>query len=118
MKSSRRCANMTTHPNQKIIKIYKPKPIHGFLQVNKEDWQEAYKTLGQSAFGLYLYLANNNDDFRIALSPIAVKNAIGISESTYRRAIDELIKWAYLTLEKNNTYVFTTAPNEDSEYYL
>lgn len=109
---------MTTHPNQKVIKIEKSKVENGFLQISKENWQEAFQTLGQSAFGLYLYLANNNDGFRIALSPVAVKNAIGISESTYRRAVDELIKSAYLTQEKNNSYVFTTAPNEDSEYFL
>lgn len=109
---------MTTHPNQKIIKIEKPKVGAGFLQISKEDWQEAFQTLGQSAFGLYLYLANNNDGFRIALSPVAVKKAIGISESTYRRAIQELIESAYLTLEKNNSYVFTTVPNENSEYFL
>lgn len=109
---------MTTHPNQKVIKTIKSKVENGFLQVNKEDWQEAFKTLGQSAFGLYLYLANNNDYFRLALSPVAVRKAIGISESTYRRAINELIENAYLTQEKNNTYVFTTVPNEDSEYFL
>ena len=109
---------MMTHPNQKVIKVYKTDVEKGFLQINKKDWEEAFQTLGQSAFGLYLYLANNNDDFRIALSPVAVKKAIGISESTYRRAIDELIKDAYLTLEKNNTYIFTTTPNEDSDYFL
>lgn len=109
---------METYANQKIIKIEKEIAKKGFLQINKKDWMNACQTLQQyGSFKLYLYLANNNNSFIIALSQVAVTKAIGISKSTYHRAVDELIYNAYLTKTKNG-YVFTTAPNPESEYFL
>ena len=105
---------MTTYANQKVIKINKDKCTNDFLQINNAEWHEAVKALSSSAFILYLYLASNNDGFRIALSQKAVENATGLSKASYHRAFEELFNAGYLILEEGNLYSFTTVPDEDS----
>ena len=105
---------METYANQKVIKINKDKCTNDFLQIANDEWHEAARTLSSSAFMLYLYLASNNDGFRIALSQKAVQKATGLPKTSYHRAFDELWHANYLTLEEGNTYLFSTIPNEDS----
>ena len=102
---------MTTYPNQKVIYIQKDKCEKDFLQISIDEWQEAARELSDSAFKLYLYLGANNNGFKIALSQKAVQDAIGLSKSSYHRAVDELIERGYLISDKhNNEYVFMTNP--------
>ena len=105
---------METYANQKVIKINKEKCTSDFLQINNAEWHEAVKTLSSSAFILYLYLASNNDGFRVALSQKAVEKATGLPKTSYHRAFDELWHANYLTLEEGNYYSFNTIPDEDS----
>ena len=105
---------METYANQKVIRINKDKCTSDFLQIDNSEWHEAVKTLSASAFILYLYLASNNDGFRLALSQRAVQNAPGLSKASYHRAFEELWSAGYLTLEEGNCYSFSTIPNEDS----
>ena len=98
-------------PNQKIIKINKPQYTDSFLTVGIDEWQRAFQELRQpSAFALYLYLAGNRDGFSLELSQEAIKNSLGISKSTYHRAIDELIDKGYLTEVSGNLLSFHTSP--------
>ena len=54
-------------PNQKVLTIIKPRTTTPpFLQVSERDWQEAYRLLSPSAFGIYLYLAQNAADYQLA----------------------------------------------------
>lgn len=98
-------------PNQKIVKINKPQYTDSFLTVGIDEWQKAYQELRQpSAFALYLYLAGNRDGFSLELSQEAIKNSLGISKSTYHRAIDELIDKGYLAEVSGNLLEFYTSP--------
>lgn len=104
---------MTTYANQKVIKINKEKCTSDFLQIDNREWQAAARLLSSSAFILYLYLASNNDGFRIALSEKAVETATGLSKASYHRAFKELWSTGFLTLEGGNVYSFSTTPDED-----
>ena len=97
---------MSTVPNQKVVVIQKNSYKSDFLQIGISEWQEASKVLSPAAFKLYLYLASNASGFRLALSQVAVENAIGISKSTYHRAVKELEEKRYLQLDCGNTYFF------------
>ena len=45
---------------------------------------------------LYLYLASNKEGYALALSPAAIRKAIGMPTSTYRDQFVKLIDKGYL----------------------
>lgn len=102
---------MVTYPNQKIIHINK-KTSSDFLQIDKDAWMKASKELNYGTFRVYLYLAGNQDNFDLALSPVAVKEKVGISKNTYHRAITELQEKKYLFLKQGNIFDFYIYPQE------
>ena len=104
-----------SYPNQKTVKINKSKATGNFLQVGKNEWQEASKKLTYCAFKLYLYLAGNADGFKLGLSPQAIENAIEMSNSSYHKVKKELISYGYLVEEEGNIYSFYTTPLHDSQ---
>ena len=102
-----------TYPNQKIITIHKDPVKENFLQVNICEWQEAFATLPRISFGLYLYLCGNQDKFHLALSSVDVQKSLGVSDSSYRRAIEDLLAAGYLIMRNGNEHTldFYTTPH-------
>ena len=74
-------------PNQRVVQIEKPKYEKNFLQIGEDEWTEAFTRLKPSAFGIYLYLANNANGYKLELSQKAVENKLGIKKSTYHEAV-------------------------------
>ena len=107
---------MASFANQRTVTIHKPTYIGNFVQVDIDDWQEAYATLTKSGFGLYLYCCGNMDGYKLELSSAAVQNALHISDSSYRRAVEELLKYGYfIPKNKTNTkFDFFTTPQPTS----
>ena len=104
---------MKTFPNQKIVTIHKPKYESNFLQVSIAEWQEAFARLNRKgSFGLYLYLCGNQNDYQFALSSAAVQEALKVSESTYRRAVEDLLGEGYFIQRNGNEHTldFYTTP--------
>ena len=87
---------MQTYPNQKLVTIHKEKYHQEFLQVGKDEWMTAYAKLPRGAFGLYLYLCGNMNNYRLGLSSATIQQALSVSDSTYRRAIESLLEEGYL----------------------
>ena len=69
-------------------------------------------TLPRSSFGLYLYLCGNQNGFHLALSSVAVQQTLGISDSSYRRSVEDLLAAGYLIMRNDNerTLDFFTSP--------
>lgn len=64
---------------------------------------------------LYLYLASNADGFTLALSPAAIRQAIGMPASTYRDQFVKLVDRGYLVQRgEGSTYDFYEAPQRDT----
>ena len=103
---------MVSYPNQSTITIHKPKYERDFLQVSIDEWQVAFATLPRISFGLYLYLCGNQDNYRFALSSVDVQRSLGVSDSSYRRAVEDLLAAGYLMMRngKKNTMDFFTSP--------
>ncbi|MBQ6804826.1 MAG: hypothetical protein IJP04_09250 [Clostridia bacterium] len=101
-----------TYPNQKTITIHKDPVKENFLQVNICEWQEAFATLPRISFGLYLYLCGNQDKFHLALSSVDVQKSLGVSDSSYRRAVEDLLAAGYLIMRNGNEHTldFYTTP--------
>ena len=103
---------MTSYPNQSIVTIHKPQYKENFLQVAIDEWQEAFVVLPRASLGLYLYLCGNQNGFPLALSSADVQKRLGISDSSYRRAVEDLLAAGYLIMRngKKNTMDFYTFP--------
>lgn len=84
-------------PNQKVLTIIKPRTTTPpFLQVSERDWQEAYRLLSPSAFGIYLYLAQNAADYQFEYSPSAIERTGLMSKGTATKARQELESKGYI----------------------
>ncbi|MDD7292235.1 MAG: hypothetical protein PUG83_01780 [Clostridiaceae bacterium] len=59
---------------------------------------------------LYMYLASNADGYNLALSPVAVRQAIGMARSTYHDQFHKLVDKGYLVPSTGNTFEFYEAP--------
>ena len=103
---------LETVPNQRIAVIHREKVTSEFLQIQKENLFNAYKTLNAHALVVYLYLAANKDTYSLAISPAAIHNATGMPESTCRDQLKRLIICGYLVQRSDgsNIYDFYEVP--------
>ena len=104
-----------TFPNQKKVCIHREIPKTDFLGIKNENWQAAARDLKPFSLALYLYLASNADNYTLALSPVAVQEAIGMPRSTYNDQVQNLINKGYLVLSHGNTYDFYEVPSQNSQ---
>lgn len=88
---------VTVYQNQKHVIVNKPpKYDNNFMQVGNDEWMTVAKNFKPTTLMLYLYMASNMNGWEFALSPKAVKDAIGMSEGAYRSAVKELEEAGYL----------------------
>ena len=100
-----------TVPNQRIIAIHRERAASDFLGIKNDNWQAAARDLGAHALMLYLYFASNANGFTLALSPAAIRQAVGMPSSTYRDQFVKLIDKGYLVQRKESTiYDFYETP--------
>lgn len=112
---------MKTYPNQKVILMGGKQPFTGkdgnfFSRRHIEAEAIAINQLTHSGLKLWLYLSKNADrdkegnPYRFALSQKGAEY-YSLPESSYRRAVNELIENGYLQrLDDSNTYEFNEYP--------
>lgn len=106
-----------TYPNQRMVRVHRERAIAPFLGIKNDNWQYALRDLGPYAFQLYLYCAANADNFTFALSPVAVRQAIGMARSTYRDQFDKMVDKGYLVPSNGNTFEFFELPQARAVNY-
>ena len=100
-----------TVPHQRVITIHRERATSDFLGIKNNNWQAAARDLGAHALMLYLYFASNANGYTLALSPAAIRQAIGMPQSTYRDQFLKLIDRGYLVQRgESNTYDFYETP--------
>ena len=99
-----------TFPNQRMVRIHRESAKTDFLGIKNANWQAASRDLGAHALQLYLYLASNANNYTSALSPVAVRQAIGMARSTYHDQFHKLVDKGYLVPATGNTYDFYEVP--------
>lgn len=99
-----------TYPNQRMVKIHRESAKADFLGIKNENWQAAARDLGAHGLRLYLYFAANANNYTLALSPAAVRAAVGIPRSTYFDQFAILVNKGYLVPATGNTYDFYEVP--------
>ena len=107
-----------TVPNQRLIAIHRERAASDFLGIKNCHWQAAARDLGAHALMLYLYFASNANGFMLALSPAAIRQAVGMPSSTYRDQFLKLIDKGYLVRRgDSNTYDFYETPQRVTRTY-
>ena len=100
-----------TVPNQRLVAIHIERASSDFLGIKNSHWQAAARDLGAHALMLYLYFASNANGFMLALSPAAIRQAVGMPSSTYRDQFVRLVDKGYLVQRgDSNTYDFYETP--------
>ena len=100
-----------TYPNQRLVNIHRERVSSDFLGIQNENWMAAARDLGAHTLMLYLYFASNANGFMLALSPAAIRQAVGMPSSTYRDQFIKLIDKGYLVQRgDSNTYDFYETP--------
>ena len=99
-----------TFPNQRMVRVHREPAKSDFLGIKNENWQAASRDLGAHALQLYLYLASNANNYTVALSPVAVRQAIGMARSTYHDQFHKLVDRGYLVPSNGNTFEFYEVP--------
>ena len=106
-----------TVANQRVVKIHRERAASDFLGIKNENWQYAARDLGAHALLLYLYLAANADGYTLALSPTAIRQAVGMPPQTYRDQFLKLIDTKYLVQTGGNVYEFYEKPQHEAQPY-
>lgn len=70
----------------------------------------AARDLGAHALMLYLYFASNANGYTLALSPAAIRQAIGMPRSTYQDQLLKLMDKGYLIETGANSFDFYEVP--------
>ena len=104
-----------TYPNQRLVRVHRERAATDFLGIKNENWMAASRDLGAHALQLYLYLASNADNYLEALSPVAVRQAIGMARSTFHDQFHKLEDKGYLVHSHGNTYNFYEAPKSATQ---
>lgn len=98
-----------------MIQVHREPIKSDFLGIKNENWQAASRDLGAHALQLYLYLASNANNYTLALSPAAIRDAIGMARSTYHDQFSKLVNKGYLVHSHGNTYNFYEVPPSDTQ---
>ena len=86
-----------------------------YFKIGHKQLDKAVNDLNANTFKLYIYLANNKDNYKLELSSKHFILWSGTSDSTYDRAFKELKEKGYLIEipDKKNQYFFV----EESKTY-
>lgn len=97
-------------PNQRKIYIKRDsdKVRLNFFKVSNQNLFSAMHNLKPSTFKLWVYFADNSDGYSMDLYPVDFCKKANVSESTYKRAFQELIDKGYLkqSEKSNNMFLF------------
>ena len=111
-----------TVPNQRTVIVHRDPPSKNegnFIQIKKSNLYNAYRELNATCLVVYLYLAGNQEGYELALSPRAINQATGMSESTIRDQINKLINHRYLVPRHEGSSIYdfyeTPAPKVKEE---
>lgn len=102
-----KCYDIKLAPNQKVVTVIKSKPKGYILDIEAN--KVARKELSSDAYSLYMHFVLNVPGYTEALSMKCNIDTSSLSERTYYKAVNELIKKGYLVKK----------PHEQiKEYYL
>lgn len=110
-------------PNQKMILIQRAKESvyaqKDYLKVANYILEIAMYNLKGNAFKLWVYFTDNAEGYTMDLYPVDFCTKARVSDSTYRRAFEDLLEKGYLRQsdKDSNVYIFYEVSNSDQIEY-
>ena len=103
---------MKTYANQKVVTIHKAmaSKTHTYAIINKECLMHAMSELTLNELKVYLYLASNQNNFKLALSTDDIAKKTHANKRNIQTAVEALIDKRYLLLKNGNQYDFSEKP--------
>ena len=107
---------MITSPHQRIITVKRDMPKQS--KENKRPYMIAYTDVIEEAarnlstvgeFKVYLYMINNQDNYKFGCSPQNIADRYGLNIDTVKKAINKLIEKGYI-IKTKGTYEFHEKP--------
>lgn len=107
---------MITSPHQRIITVKRDMPKQS--KENKRPYMIAYTDVIEEAarnlstvgeFKVYLYMVNNQDNYKFGCSPQNIADRYGLNIDTVKKAINKLIEKGYI-IKTKGTYEFHEKP--------
>lgn len=105
---------MITYPNQRIITIKENATTeNNAIIFDYETMMSAMRNLTPTTYYVWCYLNANKNGYEFGLSITDICAQTGLSPSTAKKAINELIEKRYLVLQPNKTkhYEFYATPH-------
>lgn len=96
---------MTTYPNQRKIIISKGQH-KTTVNIDRDALYAACQDLSSSELRLWIYLADNQDEFELYLYTNQIEKKVGMKKGAYHRAFDKLIEKSYIVPNENSKNVF------------
>jgi hypothetical protein len=105
-------------PNQRIVTINKAlcNEQNIYTKINIAALNQAAASLvSKGGFKLWIYLAKNQDKYKLELSSADFIKWSGLSRTSYQTAFDELLQQGYLREQGGNHYIFNELPQHQEE---
>ena len=110
---------MPRYPNQKRLKIHKQQGSAGnsYSIITTDAIKKLFDSgLTDRGVRLWLYFASNQDGFEIDMSPAHIQKECHISDSTFKRAKEDLIAAHYLVETDEKTLEFYDTPRIEWDF--
>ena len=110
---------MASYPNQKRIRIVKSEvdKLHPYTMINIEALKQLMNSdLSDRAIKLWLCFASNQDGYEFELSPAYIQKEWGFSDSTYKRAKNDLLDARYLVVSEGGILEFHDFPQRKWDF--
>ena len=98
-----------TVQNENFTKEYSEDAPYGMIRHSSND--RAAKELSPTAYKMFVKFALNRDGYQFALSPKALGETIGIKETAYRKAFEQLTEFGYIIPVPDVTDEYIFIPN-------
>ena len=110
-------------PNQKMILIQRARESvyaqKDYLKVANNILEVAMYNLKGNSFKLWVYFTDNAEGYTMDLYPVDFCTKAKVSDSTYRRAFEDLLEKGYLRQsdKDSNVYIFYEVSDSDKIEY-
>lgn len=102
---------MVTNPNQKIITIvsepHNESNKYGLISREAEYIAAHILNDGTASYILYVHFALHTNGYKFALSPVALRDELGLTEKQYRRAVKKLEQNGFLVKNSQTSNEFS-----------
>ena len=98
--------NNNTYPNQRRVTIHKCESKRNYSKIDIQASKNAMRTLGYSAYMLYMYFCMNATSFQVNCSRVAICNETGLSKNVYYNAFEKLVVEGFLVRKPGTQCLF------------